>query len=448
MASQQGTGFINLNKILATNQNNRLGQQVGSGLSGEKSAIDQERERQKEEFNKSISSTQSKLDADKNKQQQLINNTDANPSAVSDADAKDYEGYRNYTYTGPQGLAGKDALNSGAQNYQQTVDLGRTRGGRQELISRYASPRGYNNPTFNRMDELYLGNKDLQALKGARTGANQLSQQNNQAVQAAEGQVGQVQSQTDEFKQQANEQVNAKKQALIDMLNQRAQTAGTNAETEYQDLLNGGAFQQVQPMIKDANPADISKTLNYSTNQTIDPTLGNQLGLGLSKSLDQYNYGINPDSFVTKAGAANVSNVADANERAKSTALAKLAGVTNPIDTNSAQYAGNSVNKEGYSKAINDTLANYKTDLANTSAASAIPNLFVNGGNNALGALPSDSLATVLQKAAYSYQLNKQLYQQNGGSFYQNQVAASEKNYKDLLNNPKVLEIQSRYNLN
>ena len=188
---QQGSGFTNVQRVAQANQNNRLGQAVGTGVQqvGQqaRTAIGAGQQQFQQQ------AQQSNLDTEANRA--AIAQAVQDPTKATDEQVKQFSQYRSGQYHGPQGIQNYDELSNQAQQAQQLGQSANTAGGRLALLQRFAArPQQSYTSGQSRLDAALLGQTGSQGLRQARQSTLGLQGQLDQGQQAAQAQAQEMQA--------------------------------------------------------------------------------------------------------------------------------------------------------------------------------------------------------------------------------------------------------------
>lgn len=296
---KQGSGFVNLQKVMQANQNNGLGQAVTGGLQKQVQQGQQNLNQSQQQFQQASQAGNVAFNTDDQARIQKVLN---DPSSATADDYAAFDKYRTQNYTGPTGLQNSDQLRSQAAQLQALAQLSGSQGGRETLLQRFVGGPGYNSGEKN-LDAALLGSS-------ANTGLR------DQAKQAGVLQrlVGQSQAQATAQGTNLTNAADTQKQNLINQLS----GAETGAETDYNNRLAG---QQ------QSESADYSRLLGAirSGGQGLTADDYQKLGLTQGQSL----YGLDPTQYVSGLNQTTSAAFASPQDVAKFNALAKLSGNTN-----------------------------------------------------------------------------------------------------------------------
>lgn len=161
-----GSGFTNLNRIMQSNQGNRLGQAVGGGVANQANQARNDLNQARTGFE--TEAEKNRLDSEQNKQAASKTLDLANQGAnLDDNTVGQFQTFRSGRYEGPQAIQNEDRVVAQAQQAQGLGDLSRSTGGRQALLQRFVGDAGYTQGK-QRLDNLLLGQSGAQNLRDAR----------------------------------------------------------------------------------------------------------------------------------------------------------------------------------------------------------------------------------------------------------------------------------------
>lgn len=404
-----GSGFQNLQTVLAANRNNRLGQAVGSGIQNISGQVKQastegfkqfqsEAEKARIGGAEDVAKRQSVINritgyqapqslvdqnqvttqvlADPNQvpqayvpgqapvAQQAVPSPISNLPSVSDEEAKEFAKFREGQYTGPQGLKDYESLSDQASRAEGLGQLTRSMGGQQELLREFVNKR----PDYSR------GKRTLDALLLGQTGAKELQD----ARASSRGIVDQLQNSQRTAEKIAAMQADLSSQFGKETRDQLGET-GTSKETGsgalgdiskslYGDLdglqeRSGKEFKDFQTRLatKQLTLEDIEKYIK----PLIDTT---------DLSTETSTLGLTPEQFASayEQGKYDLSSVADPTRLAKIQALQKLSGATGAMGIDPAKLGqqssavtlgGGAAQFKDYAntqKELEDMLSNYE----------------------------------------------------------------------------------------
>jgi hypothetical protein len=330
---QQGSGFTNVQRVAQANQNNRLGQAVGSGVQqvGQqaRTAIGAGQQQFQQDTQKN------NLDTTENRTQ--VQNLVQDPTKASQADIDKFSQYRSGQYHGPQGIQNYDELSNQAQQAQQLGQSANTAGGRLALLQRFAArPQQSYTSGQSRLDAALLGQTGSQGLRQARQSTLGIQGQLDQGQQAAQAQAQELQARAAGLKSFTEGQIKGQ----TDPMHQQLQAAA--------DAANAARDAQV-----------VKAQQDFAAGKVSSDEL-NELGLG--DLAGQETYGTDLSRFISGSGVkADELGVASKEQAAKLNALARLGGTEAFGDE--AQAGSFAKNKYNVDKnAIQQQLAQSKAD--------------------------------------------------------------------------------------
>ena len=247
--SQQGTGFVNLQKYLDANQGNQLGSAVSGNINQATQATQSDLAQQQNQFNQGLQNTRAGISQGQQNVQNTFQQIDnPNFSGLSQPQIQGFQNITNNPYSGPTGYANPQVLQQQAANAASLGQLAGTRPGRQELLRETINSPKYTN-SQQTMDELLLslggGN---QAVQQAGRSTRGLQNQVNQNVGTAQLQGQQAQQAYQKLQQQATGGVQQRQQAI----NQQVANAVQNAQNQQQQ--RNANFATYQQMLAQGNP--------------------------------------------------------------------------------------------------------------------------------------------------------------------------------------------------
>lgn len=282
MVSKQGSGFINLQKFMNANKNNKLGSAIAGGIQNNANRVAGAVPAAQNEFNAGLNAENERINQGVQSGNQLLTNIDTNPNAVGDADIDKYRDFYSRGYQGPQGLKDSNKLINQASNAETEANFTGSRDGRQELLRSYAG-QGRSNYTRGKrsLDELLLTGQDGEQLKDARRNALQ--------------QIGTVKPSIDVAKMRS--QVEAKN-------NEKMQLDNKNLLTSKVKTVDDARAAELEAVRKDQE----ARYANYAA---------------LSRNAPQDWYGVNSAGFIDRTDP-NLVNVTSKEQAAQYNALQRL----------------------------------------------------------------------------------------------------------------------------
>lgn len=322
--NQGGGTFTDISKYIDQNrgQSVNLGQQVSSNLSGQGNNAKSTLNQQQEVFNDQVSNSEVKLNQD------VLNQAKTNPvNLVQDQNNLDqFKKMRDANYKGPTSFEGSDfskPVMDAFSRFSNSKDLSQTESGRMELIREMN--QGKNSSKGNLMlDNLLLQSSDpaKQILDSTRNTYSDLDSR-------LQGVNADSKTRADQAKLNTTESANAVQSLLY---------GDTGLLPSFETDLN----TRLEQVRKSATDKQNKITNDLGDNAySLDEDLLGEFGI----QDGSYSYGLDPSSYVNQANINNInrSNVASAEDYARSSALAQLAGlqqgVLNPEDINQAGSA-------------------------------------------------------------------------------------------------------------
>lgn len=404
----KGSGFTNINRILQANQQNKLGQAIGSGVQQGANQFKSGLGDAQNQFGANIADINNKKQQDVTSVGATTQKLSAGGSAIGQQEQDSATRLIAQNYGQDKLAGGLNNINNLAGQAQQTEGLARQTGsseGRQNLLQRFVGKGQYTGGQ-QRLDNLILGQTGQSELASARRAGVGLGSDLNQAQQGARGQVGALNQDLMASKQQAIAGIGQG----INQLGQTATEAAMAATAQRQTQLT--AAQALVAKIKQAQGSGGANSLFLT-----DGGLGgiqNQGSTGGSGKLDGVGtvgapsgappkafannnmltpeqlqmLGIDLDNNSYYAGDLNLDNLAnsisttkDANvnaiqtmtpeQKASYLALQRLGGEEtsryNPLNVNDNTEVGNQgeynlVNKDAINKNLSDSNRSVQAD--------------------------------------------------------------------------------------
>ena len=371
--ARTGSGFQNLQSVLAANKQNRLGQVVGSGIQGIAGQAKQGTQQGLQQFQQASEAGKIGGTADLSARQNLINKIsgykapssnslveqnaapvissndissgmgmnerDAGqvPQAfgestvlpvveqplVSQADIDKFATFRAGQYTGPQGIKDYDKLSDQASRAEGLGQLTRSMGGQQELLREFVG----NRPDYSRgkraMDALILGQTGAKDLQQARSSSRGLMGDLQGSQRTAEEVAKMNTALSGQFGKETTEQLGAEgKGGLLGELIGKA-----GSDTEVGSGLRGDLAAKEASASKEFNDFQARLAGKQLTGDDIQKYIKPLIDTGgLDQSTDLF--GLTPETFKSAydKGQYSLESVADKTQAAKLAALQKLAG--------------------------------------------------------------------------------------------------------------------------
>lgn len=291
---RQGSGFVNLQRMLQANQPGRLGQAVGSGLQKEAQRTQQTIGQAGQEFRQQAEASR----LDKPETQQYVQQTLQDPTKASEADIKRFEEIRAGQYKGPKELQNYGQIASQAQATEGLGRMASTGAGRGTLLQRYVGGDRYTTGQRG-LDQLVLGAGGTQPLQQARRQALGLGREAETQQLAAQTYGQELGQRAQEFGRQTIGQIGQtieEKQAAIE-----AQLPELQRQREQQVAEAGQRLQSGREVTQE----DLQR-------------------LGLTAGTRLYN--VDLSKFLTAGAGPKAEEVASAEDYARFRALSQLGG--------------------------------------------------------------------------------------------------------------------------
>lgn len=265
----QGTGYTNLQSILAANQGNKLGNAVVGGVQKVGQQAQTGLQNAQQTFGQGIQNAQNDL----SNRQSMVQNTFGNydqPTTGSTFQgfapgaAEGFSDLRNSQYNGPKGLNNSQGLQQGAKQAAQMGQMGQSAGGRQQLLSTVVGTPGYTQAQ-QAEDALFLGQSQPQ-LRQAGLQNQRLVGQTQQAINSAQNTGNAQANALQQLQQQAAQGIQQRQGTLTGAINTQQQGLQKQADTRQNQVSQFNTLLQQDP----------NKAIAYGTQQgLIDPTQGN-----------------------------------------------------------------------------------------------------------------------------------------------------------------------------
>jgi hypothetical protein len=329
-----GTGFTNLSRVLNANQNNRLGNTIGSGVSNVVGQAKSNLGQAQQQFGQQSQKGAVGSDQDK----QYVQQTLQDPTKAQQSDYDKFSRFRQ-GYQGPQGLQ-SDTLKAQQQDLSSLGGLANSSGGRQALLQRFVGGPQYNQGQ-QQLDTMLLGQSGGN-LNNLRRQTQQANQNINQGYDVAAQQANLLKNQSAGFGQDVTNQLTGAQTAQNTDLTNRAAQYTTEEQALHDTLAN-----LLTPVKDVATPSNGQVGIGLANQQTgpgaINQAQYDQAMAALGRAgqsgqdlLNQQLYGANavngfdPNSVIGNVNAYTTNQVANAQDLAKAQALAKLSGDQTP----------------------------------------------------------------------------------------------------------------------
>ena len=304
---RQGTGFTNLQNLMNANQNNRLGDAVGSGVQNQFNQAQNSLNSSQNQFNNDIGNAKSTYQNNQQQTQSVLGDVASGTNAApTDAQTATFNNVLGGQYTGPTQLANQDTIQAQTANAQQLGQLGSSEGGKVELLKRFAGGPQYT-AGQSKLDSVLLGQQGNDVLTGLRRNASNLGSQANQDIVGAQQQGQELQGQT--------------KQLATDTLaGLQGQYTGLMGDTQ---TGTQGTIQQQEANINDQRAAALAQAQGQLKTGAVDPAFLKQLGLTPGMST----FGLDFSNLATADPTqGNLINSATQQQASQLLALSKLGG--------------------------------------------------------------------------------------------------------------------------
>lgn len=356
--SNNGTGFVNLQKYLDANQGNQLGGAVAGNINQATQATKQDLSGQQQAFNQGLQNARSGIAQGQQNVSGIFNQLDKPDfNGLSNQQVQGYQNLVASPYSGPTGYQNAQQLQQQAANASGLGQLAGSRPGRQELLRETVNAPNYTG-SQQKMDELFMSLGGGQnAVRQAGQGTRQLASQVAGGVDAAKQQGQQAQTAYNQLQQQANSGVQGRQTSINQAVNQQVNAAQQQQQKRQSD------FSTYQQMLASGNPGAAGFA---ASNGLFDSGTANALSqisaqLPSAQNITQDLYGnINQGSLPTTPGA-----ISTAQQKAQLKALGQLSGQQAPswINDPSQQAVAPSFNLNAAQKQqiLNDVMNKYYT---------------------------------------------------------------------------------------
>lgn len=326
-----GTGFTNLSKLIGANKNNKVGQTLGSGVSGVAGKARTGLAGAENEFNTGLGQEKSKFGEQQGQVQSVFNKLEQDPNQIGEAEAGQFSNLRNTIYQGPQGLNNTQQLQGQANRAEETGALTRSAGGREELLKQFVGNKALPyQQGARKFDAMLLGQGPQAQLKQARRDTVGLGQQVQNKAMSAEEQARAQNQAIEQFKQETGQKLNTQQTETSNQIDQALEglKAGTADKQKFIERAkaniavgdpNNYALQDLRAAgVPEDQISDIKELMLQATtgNKYNDKYTNNA-----AAALQSLSAGINAgDTPLTRSYAASDL------QRNKMNALAKLSG--------------------------------------------------------------------------------------------------------------------------
>lgn len=263
--NKKGTGFTNLNRVLQASKGSRLGGQVASGVQQTGQQVRGQIGQAVNEFQTKAGQEATKYGEQAQKQRdteigQVVSGAEGiNPNDLM----KKFADYRSGEYKGPKEVQGYESLASKATEAEQLGRLGRTSGGKQELLRRFVGGKDYSLGE-QKLDTALLGLTGQAGLAQAKRSTRGLTDELGREAGAARDMSKQLQQQAESFRQQTLDKLTESRNPTIEDIRLR-QVAAQELEDK-----RAKEYESIKTLL--ASPDMVKSTQGLGT----DETSGNQ----------------------------------------------------------------------------------------------------------------------------------------------------------------------------
>lgn len=310
-AKQQGTGFVNLQKMIGANKGNQLGSTIQQGVGNRVGQIQSDLNKQKQTFQTELGKNQLQ-ESDKTAAQSTLNTAINAPKTMSNEQVSNFQNLLSGQYKGPSGLSNTAGIEAQARELGQYGSNVGSSGGRTNLLQRYVGGPKYTQGQ-QRVDNLLLGQTGGAALKDIRKQAMGLESQVTGAKSQAEMEAKKAQADRKAYGQELEKQIG------------RYDDPSTPEDESIGAI--GDIYKDVQNRTKDFNNKNLElynriKTLGNTSSFTLDDLQT----LGLTAGQNLYNVDLSRLAPAVAPQEAALQRVANEQDYAKYEALNRLAG--------------------------------------------------------------------------------------------------------------------------
>ena len=311
-AKQQGTGFVNLQKMIGANKGNQLGSTIQQGVGNRVGQIQSDLNKQKQTFQTELGKNQLQ-ESDKAGAQNTLNTAINAPKTMSNEQVSNFQNLLSGQYKGPSGLSNTAGIEAQARELGQYGSNVGSSGGRTNLLQRYVGGPKYTQGQ-QRVDNLLLGQTGGAALKDIRKQAMGLESQVTGAKSQAEMDAQKAQADRKAYGQELEKQIG------------RYDDPST-PEDESTGAI-GDIYKNVQDKTRQFNEQQQSAYNALQSVKGADKVTQDQLAmLGLDAGTNLYDLDLG--QYLNQRGAdATAQQVASADDYAKYQALNRLADRT------------------------------------------------------------------------------------------------------------------------
>lgn len=309
-AKQQGTGFVNLQKMIGANKGNQLGSTIQQGVGNRVGQIQSDLNKQKQTFQTELGKNQLQ-ESDKAGAQNALNTAINAPETLSNEQVSNFQNLLSGQYKGPAGLSNTAGVEAQARELVQYGTNVGSAAGRTNLLQRYVGGPKYTQGQ-QRVDNLLLGQTGGAALKDIRKQAMGLESQVTGAKSQAEMEAQKAQADRKAYGQELEKQIGR----YDDPSTPDDESIGAIGDI-YKDVQDRTAkFNQEQQSAFQA-------LQGVGGSDTLTQDQLTALGLQAGQNL----YDINLGQFLKQApGQVSAQQVANEEDYAKYNALNRLAG--------------------------------------------------------------------------------------------------------------------------
>lgn len=310
-AKQQGTGFVNLQKMIGANKGNQLGSTIQQGVGNRVGQIQSDLNKQKQTFQTELGKNQLQ-ESDKTGAQSTLNTAINAPKTMSNEQVSNFQNLLSGQYKGPSGLSNTAGVEAQARELGQYGSNVGSSGGRTNLLQRYVGGPKYTQGQ-QRVDNLLLGQTGGAALKDIRKQAMGLESQVTGAKSQAEMEAKKAQADRKAYGQELEKQIG------------RYDDPSTPEDESIGAI--GDIYKDVQNRTNEFNNKNLElynriKTLGNTSSFTLDDLQT----LGLTAGQNLYNVDLSRLAPAVAPQEAALQRVANEQDYAKYEALNRLAG--------------------------------------------------------------------------------------------------------------------------
>lgn len=299
--NKKGTGFTNLSRILQASKGSRLGGQVASGVQQFGQQVRGQIGQASEQFEKKASEEAAKFgeEAQAARDQEITQVT----SGAKDVDfpklADKFAEYRAGEYKGPKEIQDYESLAGKVTEAEQLGRLGRTSGGKQELLRRFVGGKDYSQGE-QRLDTALLGLTGQEGLASARRSTRGLAGELSSESGAARNLAKQLQKEAKGFAGETTKKIDQARLGISQGLNTRVAEAAAKEKqrsdfvSDIRTMLNTNEWKDLKPeekstrltsLLSKAGPKTETNPegSNVLSQEQVDSILGSQ-GILTSRS--------------------------------------------------------------------------------------------------------------------------------------------------------------------